>query len=607
MIVPMKHLTLLCVEPEKRAALAGLAELGVLHVSVEKKDGAEIADARAGADAAARAISAISAARAAKGAALSLRAGASGKVSELPLAAEINALADAYIAAQDEARTLAARVAEYEPFGDFDPGAAAGLARAGVPVALFRARRGAEIPRIEGAVARALGADKNGACGVVVGAPLPSPLPEGLAAVALPEAPLCATLARAEELKLKLDGIAKTLAGHGRDAAALKALRGEAARCGACEEYWTAFENMPVAAGAPIAHISGFVDARKSGEILAAAKERGWGAALRDPAEGELPPTLLEPPRLFRPVTALFKGLGIAPGYNECDVSVPFYIFFSIFFAMLIGDAGYGSIILAFTTLARIKLGRRAPPLARSACVLFYVFGGATVAYGVLSGTYFGIDQALLPPALAGLPSVRWLGDMDNIMRLCFTLGAAHLSLARVWNAAALFPSRKCLAEIGWTGVIWSMYMVICSILVSGFEFPGWGKPLMAASILLIALFTLNRAELKTEGAALGMLPLNIVSSMGDIISYVRLFAVGLASVKVAENFNGMASSLDLPLWAKIPLMAAILLLGHGLNFAMGALSILVHAVRLNTLEFSGAKGVTWCGIPFKPFTAKEK
>jgi V/A-type H+-transporting ATPase subunit I len=92
------------------------------------------------------------------------------------------------------------------------------------------------------------------------------------------------------------------------------------------------------------------------------------------------------------------------------------------------------------------------------------------------------------------------------------------------------------------------------------------------------------------------------VSALGDIISYVRLFAVGLASVKVAENFNAMAINLGLPLWAKIVPMILILLVGHGLNFAMAGLSILVHAVRLNTLEFSNHKGITWAGYAFKPF-----
>ncbi|MBR4603348.1 MAG: hypothetical protein IKO43_00730, partial [Kiritimatiellae bacterium] len=142
---------------------------------------------------------------------------------------------------------------------------------------------------------------------------------------------------------------------------------------------------------------------------------------------------------------------------------------------------------------------------------------------------------------------------------------------------------------------------------------PKWGIALGAGSILLVFAFSVKPAELKTRGADLGMLPLNIMSALGDIISYVRLFAVGLASVKVAENFNQMATGLVAgadAIWLKAVMsvaMVAILVVGHGLNLAMAGLSILVHAVRLNTLEFSNHKGVSWAGYAFSPFrSAKE-
>ena len=141
--------------------------------------------------------------------------------------------------------------------------------------------------------------------------------------------------------------------------------------------------------------------------------------------------------------------------------------------------------------------------------------------------------------------------------------------------------------------------------IVGIFQAPLFIYPVFGVSLFLLFFFTLKRSELKTGGIELGMLPLSIVSTLGDIISYVRLFAVGLASVKVAENFNDMAINNGLPLWAKIIPMMFILLIGHGLNFAMAGLSILVHAVRLNALEFSNHKGITWSGYAFKPFKRK--
>ena len=320
---------------------------------------------------------------------------------------------------------------------------------------------------------------------------------------------------------------------------------------------------------------------------------------MRDPAEGETPPTLIEPPRLFRPVKVLFDGLGIAPAYSEADVSVPFMCYFSLFFAMLVGDGAYGAIFLAGTLLMRKKL-------PKSWFVLLTVFSTATVAWGFLSNTWFGASI----PWFADWPTVKWLADPSyaNMMLLCFTIGVSHLMVARLWNGICLAPDSTALAEFGWAGVLLFMYCVTNSIVGIFPSVPTAVMWVFGVSLVLVFGFSVKPSQLKTRGAELGMLPLNIMSALGDIISYVRLFAVGLASVKVAENFNSMATDLVAgadAIWMKALMsvaMVAILVVGHGLNLAMAALSILVHAVRLNTLEFSNHKGVSWSGYSFSPF-----
>jgi V/A-type H+-transporting ATPase subunit I len=337
--------------------------------------------------------------------------------------------------------------------------------------------------------------------------------------------------------------------------------------------------------------------AESEDRLIRTAKESNWGVLVRDPKEDDQVPTLLRPAPGFKPMQSLFSVLGINPAYNEADVSVPFFCFFSIFFAMLVGDGGYGALILLMTLYAAKKF-RKAP---RSPFILLTVFSVATVIWGVLTNTWFGFH-----PAAINNPVSDWLTNLKtgdgNMMLVCFTLGVIHLSIARIWNAVRLFPNTKFLAEVGWVGIIWFMYFTAGSV-VGVLPSPGVAmKCILGISILLIACFMLKKEELKTEGANLGMLPLNIISCLGDIISYVRLFAVGLASVKVAENFNSMALGLDMHLVFKLPCMILILLLGHGLNFAMAGLSVLVHAVRLNTLEFSNHKGITWSGFAFNPF-----
>ena len=107
-------------------------------------------------------------------------------------------------------------------------------------------------------------------------------------------------------------------------------------------------------------------------------------------------------------------------------------------------------------------------------------------------------------------------------------------------------------------------------------------------------------------------LPLNLLTAMGsfsDLISYIRLFAVGLATKEVAVAFNGMASQVGLD--SAFALLGSVLIvtLGHTLNLALAALGVLVHGVRLNLLEFSRHLNISWSGIPYAPFrilTAEE-
>ena len=97
---------------------------------------------------------------------------------------------------------------------------------------------------------------------------------------------------------------------------------------------------------------------------------------------------------------------------------------------------------------------------------------------------------------------------------------------------------------------------------------------------------------------------LNTISAFGNIMSYIRLFAVGMASLAIAQSFNNMAFGFKGPL---VVAAILILLIGHGLNIVMGLLSVVVHGVRLNLLEFSGQLGMEWAGIAYDPFKKGDK
>ena len=537
MIVRMRHLDLVCIASEKEATLEKLRALGAVHLDLGVASGASIAAAKGEIEDAEKAVRLV------------LKARGKGFSEEIRLrkVGEILALDEDRATLVAEKERLEREIKVYAPYGDFDPALAKRLLDRGIDL---KDELPAKLPAMR-----------------------LSKMQEKLGRVENRIAVDTAKIARSDEQAIL------------REYPSLRERM----------EFEQAKELM--AAKGAVAVVSGWVPETGVGGLASAAHDEGWGLLLREPAEGETPPTLVEPPRLFRSIKALFDGLGILPAYDEADVSVPFMCYFSLFFAMLVGDGAYGAIFLVGTLLLR----KRMP---KAWFVLMTVFSLATIGWGVLSNTWFGAGL----PWCANWPTVRWLAgegapaghEYDNIMFLCFTIGVSHLMLARIWNGIVRINDRSCLREFGWAGIVLFMYILTNTIIGIFSGIPVWAYWMFGVSFLTVFA--------SVKGVEKGMLFLNTMSALGDVISYVRLFAVGLASVKVAENFNGMAISIFNSadaIWVK-PLLAIamilVLLAGHALNIAMAGLSILVHAVRLNTLEFSNHKGVTWAGYAFRPF-----
>jgi V/A-type H+-transporting ATPase subunit I len=595
MIVPMKHLTVLARTADRADAVERLRDLGVLHLADAAPDTPAVREAltrlhEAEQAAALVAVQAAKVKRAARATGTVPAGGPGGAPAADPAA--ILAIAREQEAAEADIQVLSRDCARYSPFGDFDPAAAAALTASNVPIQLFKAPPGAADGG-DGASLRHILSHGPDACyGVQIGC---AALPEGFEPVEPPARRLAETVAARDAAAARVTRAGERLAAFAPARDALHRHRDAQA-----DAYDFAAACGGMSADGGVAWLTGFAPADSVPAVLDAAGTHGWGVLARDPGADDRVPTLLLPPRVFRPILRLFGFLGISPAYTEADISGTFFVFFTIFFAMLVGDAGYGALLLAGSLWARHK----AIGPAREVFTLFTVFSAATIAWGVLTCCYFGIAPGALP-ALLNHGAARWLAVQNNIMLVCFALGAVHLSLGHAWNALVLFPDSRFLAQAGWCGVVWTMFCVSCSI-IGIFAFPTFMYPAAAISILLIACFMLKRSELKTNGVDLGMLPLTIISTLGDVISYVRLFAVATASVKLAETFNGMAAGLTLPWFIKIPAVLVILLLGHGLNLAMSALSILVHAVRLNTLEFSNHKGISWSGFAYKPLRRRQ-
>ncbi len=344
-----------------------------------------------------------------------------------------------------------------------------------------------------------------------------------------------------------------------------------------------------------LSYLAGYIPYDAEDMILAESRKQKWGVSVSDPGVDDKVPTLLRNPRWVSIIAPVFKLIEVVPGYRELDISLWFLVFLSIFFGMLIGDAGYGAIFFTLTLFIHLKKGRNLRD--KGPFYLLYLFSSATIVWGVLTGTYFGQEWL---PANVG-PLVPALRSDKNVQELCFLLGAIHLSIGHGWRAILKMPALNALADIGWVVILWGAYF-LARVLILGQTLQPFVPWFFIAGSSLVILFTEPKKNvLKAIGPGLGSLLLNLVNSFTDIVSYIRLFAVGLATVAIADAFNKMALDVGFNSFVSGLLAAFIILLGHVLNIVLGPMSVLVHGVRLNVLEFCSHADIKWSGFAYKP------
>ena len=599
MIVRMKRLTLLCMTGDCDGALGELRALGVVHVTDRRPPaGDELDTLRAGLTGAQRALAALPAPAAEDG---------QGAVAGEPPApeaviAEVVALLDRRDALASRAEELRRELSRYRPYGDFELESVRALRRAGVASLLCAAPPDARPAPPEGTLLTGLGRDGQAQLFAVTAlggwpderpdlgcdydvVPWPArPLAETRAELAAAEATLDDIGARLSALAPARDGVTQVV---DRSAAEVRFAE---VRAGMDEA-----DELRV--------LSGYLPAEEQDAVQAAAAAHGWGVVLDDPQPGEDVPVQLRHSRWVRPVRTVFDFLHIYPGYWEVDAGWVVLPFFSLFFAMIVGDAGYALLLLLLTAVLQVRLKQ----VPAHVFHMMYIVGAFTLVWGVINGSYFGIPT--LPPLLESL-TVPWIQDRDNLIDLCFFIGAVHLSFAHVWNTIALVGSRTWLkvpAQIGWLLVVWSMFF-IARQTVLGRGMPGWLLLVLLGGVILVAAFMKTPREFKESWIDHALLPLTMIGNFVDILSYIRLFAVGYASIAVLAAFNGMAADIgfDSPLTAVAA--SLLLLFANALNIVLVGLGVLVHAVRLNTLEFSTHKGLRWEGHNlYTPFAVVER
>ncbi|GBU29067.1 ATP synthase subunit E [Treponema sp. R8-4-B8] len=361
--------------------------------------------------------------------------------------------------------------------------------------------------------------------------------------------------------------------------------------------------------------LTGYVPAEDLGLVKKLASENGWALSAEEPPEtDEYVPTKLKNNKFVQLLTPITNFLDINPGYREVDVSPIFITFFCIFFAMLFGDAAYGLIITSMALIG-IILALKNKKAVSIPIKMLLLLGLLNTLWGVLTCSWFAIDAKLLPDFLKKI-SLSYISSANpnqekvsqNLQIFCFSLAVIHLVIAHI---VVIFKckSLKILGELGTIGMLLGMYNVVLYLIVSK------DIHILPVSIYLIGGgFFLSFIFSSYQGSILKSIlssfqniitvVLGVVNVFSDIMSYIRLWAVGLAGAAIAQTINGMAG----PMLGSFLIFAGIILLifGHGLNMVLNVLSVLVHGVRLNTLEFSGHVGLAWSGTAYKPFKEKK-
>lgn len=494
---------------------------------------------------------------------------------------------------EEYSRTLAQTIEQYEPWGDFDPEAIFSLAEKNIYIRLYRILPSEMKKLPEGIVVKTI-TRKNGFnyCVIVTRDKTTIPFKE----IQPPKMSLGKIKAKLSEERFVIKSIHSEIMKYSsfRDSlvqakkAAEEELEFQEALSGRGEEN-------------TLSYITGYIPDAASPVLLKTAKEQNWGVILSKPTDEDNVPTLLKNPKWISIINPVFKLIEVVPGYRELDISLWFLVFFSIFFGMLIGDAGDGAVFFLLTLFANLKFGKKVKN--KSIFALFYILSGCAVIWGVLSGTFFG-QEWLVPYVKPLWPALR---DDKYVQTICFLLGAIHLSIGHSWRAIVKAPFLGFLSDVGWVLILWGAFF-LARFLILGYNFVSFAKWFFIVGIVLVLFFTKpSKNILKTVGAGTSAILLNFVNSFTDVVSYIRLFAVGLATVAVADAFNKMAMDVGFGSVVSGFLTAFILILGHSLNLVLGPMSVLVHGVRLNVLEFCSHADIRWSGVQYKPLQEKSK
>ena len=302
----------------------------------------------------------------------------------------------------------------------------------------------------------------------------------------------------------------------------------------------------------------------------------------------EKAPTFYDNPRWIKPFETIMQ-LVTPPAYREIDPSPILAIFFPIFFGLMVGDIGYGLVILAFALMVKKKFG--AIKFAANLADILMISSIPTIIFGFFFGEFFGDFGEMM----GWIHPVTFLGVTWNrvdaiipLLILAISVGVIHVFLGLIigfYNAMTRKNVKHMSEKLGMLLALSTLIIVIIMVVKL---IPSWALfPAVIMAIVSLVLIVYG-------AGAMG--PMEIMSSVGNILSYARLMAIGMASVILAIVANKIGGAMEV---AAVGILAAVLL--HALNIMLAMFSPSIHSVRLHLVEFF-SKFYEGGGQAYKPF-----